>query len=483
MLNNSDIQETAFKFRCEPVDRRAFKEIFERQSVLAADLCNDLFYETYCEWKAQGFPARWRSLFRRIQKKLRQQYRGKLPDAVLEGCIMRVEAQFANPQKRQKLRQRLELPRFSAKSIPIRSDRGMKFESIPCERRGEILVVRTKLTLLPGRQPTPAVHIRLKDKNSASIMQRILNGYEARRWLENEQERFKVMYQETPPIVSKEILCSDESYPPSSSGAVIYDREGDAFYVSIGYSRPRERVRTLDPTKVMAIDIGIASPFTIAFNFGKQPIKTEELGKMLKDARSEFYKRRRIIQAKFAKAPRHVYRKRLRRLSDAWNGRLQQVMGNTCAYIRQLVEQYQIGRVKIDRPSSREPTFFTIEFRGEKFKIPVLGMVDMLERDLVEMLGEENVESHPFYYSSQICSQCGHWNSGFHWGYREKNNWPNFTCPSCGVTLDDDENAARTMLREDYAQIVERIRQQREGEEEAEMPFDSQDRDEYNRVS
>lgn len=234
---------------------------------------------------------------------------------------MQVQAQFANGQKRQKLKQRLELPRFSAKSIPIGSDRGMRFEKLPTGRRGELLAIRVTLSLLPGRQQQPVIHIRLKDETKAAVLARIWNGYEARRWLEGESKRFKKRYQDNPvPEITKELLVNSESYPPSSSGSVTYDRDAGIFYVSIGYSRPKERIYEADPSRVMAIDVGISSPFTVAFNFGKQPFRMEELGKMIKDSRGEFYKRRRLLQAKFAAAPRKVQKAKLRKLSDAWGG-------------------------------------------------------------------------------------------------------------------------------------------------------------------
>lgn len=458
MQNTYEVQESAFKFRCEPVERQEFIKTFEQQSVLAADLCNDLFWKTYQALK--DGTKKWRLAFTDAVKQLRQQYAGKLPAAVFEGCCTHVQAQFANAKKRQKLLQRLEIPRFSAKSIPIRSDQGMRFAVLP-NRPNEILAVRVVLALLPNRARSSVVHIRLKDQSAASILQRILNGYEVRRWLKQEQTRLR-RTGEIPPCISKEILCSEESYPPSSAGAVIYDREKREFYISIGYSRPQQRLRVLDPNRIMAIDVGISSPLTLAYNFNKQPIRTDELGTMLKEARSEFYKRRRIIQAKFAAAPNKVLRQRLRKLSDAWNGRIRQLMGNTCAYIRKSVEQYQIGRVILDRPRSYEPTFFTIQCRGEKFRVPVLHMIDMLERDLRELLGDENVDSRSFSYSSQICSQCGSWNREFTWSYRKEHGWPDFSCPNCGTTLDADINAAQVILREDYHQIVERIRAERQ---------------------
>lgn len=452
MLTKDDIQETAFKFHCEPVDTQSFAEIFQRQAELAADLRNDLFNVVYRAWRDRGFPKQVSPILKEAIRAIRAQYRGKVPDVVMEACIGQVKSQFSNSTKRSKLMRRLELPKFSAKSIPIRSDRGMRFEVIKDDRE---LVVKVTLALLPGNTKQPAVYLKLKDKSAAEIMRRILNGYQKRKSAQGS--------------TAKELLTDEKSYPPSSAGAVIYDRDVEIFYVSIGYSRPKERMCRADPGRVMAIDVGISSPFTVAFNFGKQPFHMEELGKMIKDLRGEFYRRRRLLQAKFAAAPRKVQKAKLRKLSNAYSGRLKQLMGSTCAYIKKLVEQQQIGSIKVDRPSSKEPTFFTIEFRGERFKVPVLSFVDMLERDLKEMLGENNVESRTFPYSSQICSQCGHWNEYFTWSYRRANNWPQFTCGNCSATMDADINAAQAMLRDDYDQIVATIREKQKKKAELDL--------------
>ena len=440
-----DILATAFKFRCKPQDCESFRQIFEQQSILAADLCNELFHNTFRAWRDQS-TDRWREIYKREAKQIRVSYRGRLPDAVLQGCLRLVEAQFANGVKREKLRQRLELPRFSAKSIPIRSDRGMRFKRLASGQKGKKLVVEVQVVLLPGRQAQPVVQLHLKDDNAVATVERILRGYEARCQSGG----------------SKEQLTSADSWPPSSGGSVIYDRDSREFYLSIGYSRPALRARDTDPQRIMAIDVGIRSPLTVAFNWNKQPCRLDWLGQMILDSRSQFYKRRRLLQAKFATAPRRVYRQQLRKLSEKWQGELQKLMGNTCAHMREIVEENRVGRVLIDRPEAKEPTFFTVEFRGEKFKVPIATLLDMLEQDLKELLGEENVDARPFYWSSQICCKCGAWNKGFTWAYRRENGWPDFSCPSCSSKIDADENAALVMLRDDYEQIVQQIRQQRD---------------------
>jgi hypothetical protein len=443
-----EILPTTFKFRCSPVDREAFREIFERQSTLTADLCNELFYNTWRAWRDQGFPRKWRVILQEEVKKARQKYGALLPSAVIDSCVNRVSMQFANGEKRSKLMQRLELPAYSAKSIPIRSDRGMRFERI--SRQGANLAVRVKLVLLPGHQRQPEVLLVLKDKNAVATMERILRGYELRGQARG----------------NKQCFTSADSWPPSSGGEVIYDRDSKEFFLSIGYSRPALRAEHPDPQRIMAIDAGIASPLTIAFNFEKQPIRLDDFGQMIIESRTHFFKRRRIEQARFAAAPRRVLRKRMEKLSDKWQGELRKIMGNICARIRKIVQDERIGKVFIDRPSSKEPTFFTVKVRGQKFKVPIASLLDMLELDLQELLGKDNVRSQPFYWSSQICSQCGAWNREFTWKYRQDNNWPEFECPQCHAVIDSDINAARTILRSDYDAIVQRIREQYQEEED-----------------
>jgi len=457
----SEILSTAYRIKVEPLTE-GFDKLFQEQAEAAAkyeNLIHQYIYTTlfhikdFTEKSTEERNALTREAVAEAKARADALFKEILPDPV-RGCIYSssVSRIWYSLKKYRILELKERLPFARANSIPIRSDTGLIFE----EADG---LIEITLKICSHKRGYPKVMVPLKPGRSrrkatyVDVLRRIINGAKQRAQLRKERARVKAQGSRQQERITKEMLTDHEHWPPSSSGRLTL--KGREYYLSIGYSRPRYRDEKLSTSNMVVIHTGIYTPLTLAASSGGI-YKMDHWRELLPNIRSQFYKRFRLAQSQTSTLPRRKRKEVLKALSRKWEGKVQGTISQMADEVIRIVKRERAGTVRLEHPQGlTRPTFFSLFFKGEKFKFPLNRLLNEINWKLSK-LGVE-VEEGNFPYISQICSKCGRWNEEFTFSYRRKHNWPPFFCPHCKVKIDAEENAARNILRGNLKEIIKKI--------------------------
>lgn len=245
--------------------------------------------------------------------------------------------------------------------------------------------------------------------------------------------------------------CMNGDYRIGES-ELIYNNKKRCWFLNLTYKFIPERSVTLDPEKIMGVDLGIACVAYLGFNFCEDRFSIGRSEVEAFRAQTEARKRALQRQAKFCAEGRigHGYATRnkpvlhvsdaVRRFRDTANHKysrfiVQKAIDFGCGTIQ--MEDLKDMRGTAENKFLKDWTYFDLR---QKIKYKA------------EEHGIELVLVNP-RYTSQRCSQCGH---------IDKNNRPKeekgqafFQCVHCGYKANADYNASVNLATKDIEKIIE----------------------------
>ncbi len=307
------------------------------------------------------------------------------------------------------LRSDISLPTFKNNSLFITS-RGVR---ITKTENGDWVV---RIAIIPGHHDTAQPKVVLRTKRLAEKS----NGY----------------YQILERIASKEYklgYCQ-----------IKKDKSRNKLYLLMSYTLNAEKPTCPTPTRVMGVDLGVATPAYCAFNDSVKRMSLNVEGQKLLKVKRQILARRRNIC-------REIDRPDMRR-GHGLSGKYHP--------IQQLNQKWINFRHTWDHTLSDRIVAFAIKEQAATIHLEDLsenGIPHFLGKEwpvseLIRMItykGEEvglKVEKVSPYKTSQVCSRCGTIKENFTFKDRVKNGMPIFTC-DCGFQDNADYNAAKNIAK------------------------------------